>query len=236
VAPPDQDVGIVEHIVAQAVIRLVQADGTVADAIDAFTYYKSRALLICGGLIVLFFAACVCIGDVKIKLSDLKDPILAASAAYIFFIAVSTAFSKYRALALSGFTDRHESVFILIVYIILFFTVKIFSKDGTRVRFILFFLLASSLVIGTIGAFQAFGLDLYSTAFGNRVVLGKEIFDIYYPPGLTIKFPDRVYSTLFNPNCVGLYASLLIPVFFVSSLFYFKHAGLKILSAVGGLL
>jgi len=213
--------------------QLVRGNGSVY---EAFTYYKSTALLIAGVCICLFFIACVCIGDIKLRLEDVREPVFVASAVYVFFVILSTLFSDYKQMALNGFSDRHESVFILIVYIVLFFTARSFIKTGLHARAVLVFFIISALVIGIIGAFQAFGRDIFDTAFGNRMVLGKELYDEYYESGgLQVRFKDQVYTTLFNPNCVGLFACLLIPVF-TASVFYFKHIFLKILSGITAVL
>ena len=220
----------------EAAVRAIPADGAASSVVDAFTYYKSRALLVAGSLFAIFYAACVAIGEVKYEIKKIKDPVFIASAAYISLIVLSTVLSKHRQLALTGFSDRHENVFILIVYIVIFLSVRTFVSTGRHARLVLIFFLASALFIGLIGAFQAFRRDVFSTALGNRWVLGSKYYDLYYPPGITVRFTDQVYSTLFNPNCVGLYTSLLIPVFFMSSLFCFKKPVVKILFAIGGVL
>ena len=93
--------------------QLVRNAGSVY---DAFTYYKSSVLLVAGVCICLFYLACVCIGDMKPKIGDIKEPVFIASVVYVLSVVISTVFSQYKILALNGFSDRHESVFILAVY------------------------------------------------------------------------------------------------------------------------
>jgi len=190
-------------------------------AVDMFSYYKSIYILIGSGILFL------CILDYRLseKLKSLynwkgllKNPFSIGFIVYLSAIILSGIFSEYRYTVIHGIFERYESVFILISYLVIFASVILFVRSAFQFRFLLYGLLFSCLVIGLIGTFQFFKLDFFMTEIANRLVLNSESFNSGVR--LTTPFPNQSYTTLYNPNSVGSYTVLMLPITFLGAVYY----------------
>lgn len=189
---------------------------------ESFSYYKSFCLIIVGAVILFTAFSAIAVGETKLDLKKLRNPVFVAAGVYAVFVILSSVFSDYKQTALNGIAERHESVFVLLVYIVILLTAKRFVKDEEFARIFLYIFIASAFLIGIIGVFQTFGLDIFKTDFGKRLVLG-EFYGTYK---IDVGY-NKAYATLYNPNCVGLYAAFLTPVFFFAGLFIDKRKPLR---------
>lgn len=195
---------------------------TSSDIWESFSYYKSFWIIVVGCIVLFTAISSVAVGEAKPDFKRLKEPVIAAVGVYIIFALLSTILSEYKITALKGIAERHESVFILIMYMVILLTAKSFVKNETFARILFYVFIVSALFIGLIGAMQTFGYDIFKTEFGKKIVLG-EYYKIHdFEVGYT-----KTYATLYNPNCVGLYAAFLTPVFFFTGLFTDKKNPLK---------
>jgi hypothetical protein len=176
---------------------------------DFFTFYKSRALVVLGvaavaGLAldaarrrhsspwILPRAAAVCLGSYAL-------------------LAVGSAWaSPFPSVALHGFPDRYEGLFVLLSYVVVCFaSFAAFSTARDAVRLVTW-LACSAAAIGIVGVLQYADLDPFRTAIGRALVLpaaGSEA-----APFLAYAREARVvYATLYHYNYVGSYAALVLP-------------------------
>ncbi len=183
---------------AEKVIR----SGTTA--LDVFSYYKS--IMIC--FVTLFMAAIfiMYVPEKGHKKYYFNHPIFFCGGAFVLFVIISFIFTPFKDVALIGISERFESMWVLISYMALMIITFSYCNTIFRVKFITLGIFSGIAVIGIIGMFQYFDMDIFSTEFGAKWVLG----DMYNGTGLNIKF-DEVYSLLYNPNCVGMYCSLVLP-------------------------
>ncbi|SHF18346.1 O-Antigen ligase [Caloramator proteoclasticus DSM 10124] len=176
---------------------------------DYFSYYKSKVLLI----LVLFSLISLLYrlrkDEISIKSSKLYIPLFV----YLFFIIMSTIFSKYKDISLWGFPDRYEGAMVLFSYIIIFFVFALVPKIKDT-QIILNSFLISSFLIGVISMLQFFNLD-----FIKSYIVGKlHIFQLQYLGKVYIKFnpgPRYVYATLYNSNYVGSFMAISFIVTFI---------------------
>jgi len=175
-----------------------------AKILDVFSYYKS--LTIC--FITLFMAIMffIYIPEKAGKKYNFEHPIFFCGIAFILFVILSFFLTSYKELALIGISERYESMWTLISYMALMIISFKYCVTKFRVKFVICGIFAGIFVVGTIGMFQYFNMDIFSTEFGAKWVLG----DMYQGNLLNIKF-DEVYSLLYNPNCVGMYCAMLLP-------------------------
>jgi len=174
---------------------------------DFFSYYKSQWLMICTVLAIVFFFAYFIIKGLKIEKSFLYIP----TAVYAGLIILSAVTSKYPEIALKGFAGRYEGMWVLLCYLALMLVVFNLVKSENQIRFLLGALLISAAIICLIGLFQFMGLDLFRSDFGKQLILPQQYQK--YKDSLNFRFEDTyIYSTLQNPNYVGSYTALLIPV------------------------
>ncbi len=172
---------------------------------DVFSYYKSVVICCVTSLMAVFYIFYTA-GHGKKEKADIKSPVIIFGGAFAFFVVLSSVLSEYGEIVLSGITERYESIWILLAYMGLMFFAFSFVKNKFRLNFIVGGVFTGIALVGTIGAFQFFGMDFFNTDFAAKIVLGK----YYEGNSLQIKFDD-VYSTLYNPNCVGMYSAMLLP-------------------------
>lgn len=192
--------------------------------IDLFSYYKSQTIIICSVIILLIYIFSKLKSIKKIEFGKIfKDKIVIASLVFMFFAIISTITSQYQDVVYLGISQRFEGIFVLISYFIIFFATKEFveKKNGNKV--IIGFILFSAFFIGIIGLSQFFKKDLLITNFFTKLILG-----VYYKPGIElVQIFNDVYATLYNPNCVGLYSSMIFPFTFILGIFYNKKSIMK---------
>lgn len=127
------------------------------------------------------------------------------------FVILSAITSTVPDVAFSGFVDRSEGLWVLLAYSMLCYTAFAVTKDTKTVRLILACIFCGSLVIAGIGLFQFLGFDFFQTDFGKRLILPKAFEQ--FMNQLTFNFGKNImYTTVYNPNYLGSYASLLLPI------------------------
>jgi O-antigen ligase len=130
---------------------------------------------------------------------------------FILVALLSALTSQFKTVSFIGFLDRYEGFFVLTAYIIIMFLAMNGMKDDKAIRVLFICLMSSAFVITLLGSLQFFGYDYFSLGF---------IQDLITPAKLQVgggsikaKFPARtIFSTLYNPNYIGSYASLVMPI------------------------
>lgn len=191
---------------------------------DMFNYYKSEYLVVIAGIMLIVLVAAMVFSK-KFYWHRALIPL----AIYAFFIVLSTACSDYQYFSLNGMDNHFETVYVLLTYCLLAVFSYWFVSSKGAVKFVLFLWGVGIAVMGVIGLFQVTGHDLYLTEFGKFLVLPKEFRD---GQEIVLTFPKgTVYLTLYNPNYVGFYATLTIPI--LSGVFIFaKNWVIKIAAFV----
>ncbi len=193
---------------------------------DVFAYYRSRIILAAAILaLILMVVFYVIKGTKKIKFGW-------GQLAFAALIVASAVFSDYANVAWSGYPEKLQGTWIWLSYLVLLtYTYSIIDNEDDE-RMILRIVMLSAIWIVGVGAFQAFGKDFFRTDLGARLLLGKEIYE---KSGNALKFSfgeAHVYSTLYNPNMVGSYVSMLLPV----GLYAIIKENFKVFKYVWGLL
>ncbi len=180
------------------------------DHVDFFSYYKSILIIAAGVIAIIAMVLKAYNNDLRIKRVNYYIPV----AVYAIFVVLSTLLSQYRNIALNGFVDRYEGVYVIISYILLMFIAINFVENEKQVRILTGVLLASATVAGMIGIFQFIGFDLFKTNFGKLLILPQEYH--YIVDKMNFLFGKyTIYSTMYNTNFVGSYMAMLFPISFV---------------------
>lgn len=179
---------------------------------DIFSYNKSVTICVLGAIMLITILMDIFVDNKRI---DFKKASLVLLAGFLLLNFLSAVFSPYKYVAFNGISERYEGFFVILGYITLCFAAIIYTDNPVKAKLMLLGVALSGLFVGAIGTFQYFGLDIFKTDLGNRLVLG----DMYKEGGtnLAIKL-DSVYSTLYNPNCVGLFMGMLVPVTLIMTL------------------
>lgn len=192
---------------------------------DFFLYYKSFFFIILSGIMLLLTAVRLIREGRSIKWTNMFIPLLA----YGLLSLISTLLSDYVEYGLKGINEQFESVFSLLGYVIIAYYTYLCVSTERDVKYIIGWLTLCAFVMLYIGFTQAFTTDFYKTDFAQRLIAPASI---YSNGGLTFQFePGRVYLSLYNPNYVGSYVSLVVPVFAVLA-FFRREIGKRIVYAV----
>ena len=173
--------------------------------LDLFSYYKSRVLIVCGGILAIFILFNLKSFYKQIRLTWLYVFLLGA----FLFIFLSTIFSNYLAVAVNGSPNRYEGLLVWLSYLILLLSVVIFIRNTRQISYLVGGLLISASLISIIGLFQYYGMDVFLSFWGKRIITAVASIS-----SLGIKSPFGDYclvSTLYNPNNAGMYFSMLFP-------------------------
>lgn len=172
---------------------------------DVFSYYKMVFLIICS----VALAIGLLLNINYIKKAKLNIYIILLSL-YAILTILSTIFSSHASIALYGFIDRFEGMYVILSYILLTISCVIFIHQKREVAAIYKALAISAFIIGLIGVLQHFGFDIFRTELVKKLIVPFGFSD---PSLLKFNFKEHaVYSTLQNPNYVGTYMAMLFPV------------------------
>ena len=151
-------------------------------------------------------------------------------AIYSVAVIISTMVSKYKEIALGGFVDRYEGMYVLLAYMIILFVTMNLLKDESHAKTMLYAIFILLTINCTIGIFQYIGYDLWKTSFGKSLMLPREYKK--YADSLNFNFmKHEIYSTLYNTNYVGSLMAMLVPLS-TTMLILEKNRRLKVISAI----
>ena len=133
----------------------------------------------------------------------------------MIMVVLSTVFSEHKINTIFGVPDQFQSLFVLLIYCILCFYSYQFIHTEKDIHKILKPLLYSIGFLIIIGISQILGHDLLTSSIGKSIIT---IF-LNETTDMSLNFGKTVFLTLFNPNYVGLYCVLILPILFVLFLY-----------------
>lgn len=182
---------------------------------DIFLYYKGVALVISAVFMVIILVFSILKSRKERSLSENIDKLKQAKwiiAVGIFGLSalLSTLFSEYRSYGFSGFLEQFESIWVILAYctvaVYTFYFIRT-KKDVDILCKGLFFLLA---VLCAIGFSQLAGHDIWKTDFGKSLYIPSEYEQLR--DSLNFNSSSSIYITLLNPNYVGVFFALVLPI------------------------
>ncbi len=191
---------------------------------DLFNYYKSEWLTALAGIMIIM----VVLGPLFSKRYSLHKAMIPLGI-YAIWIIFSTLVTDYQYFSLNGMDNHFETTYVLLSYCMVCLFSYWFADSERAVKFIMYAWMIGIAIMGVIGIFQLVGHDLYSTEFGKFLIIPTEMRET---KDIIFNFDSGVvYLTLYNPNYVGFYATLTIPILTVLFIFS-KSIGIKIISIV----
>ena len=168
---------------------------------DFYSYYKMIFFLTASFFLLITFLKYV--DQNGIKKTNYYIPI----AIYSVLAVISSFTSEYKEIVIKGFPDRYENIFVWLGYLLLVVVAINIIDNQKSFKLILKALFISSFILSIHGILQFYNYDLFATDFGRKLIT---------PDGLEF-FVDRlsfigkrvIYSTMYNPNYVGSYASMV---------------------------
>lgn len=169
---------------------------------DLFLYYKSFFFVI-----ITIVVACTLVYLIINKKGEIKGAkIFIPLAGYALMAIASTILSQYRYFGVHGIADQFESLFVLLGYCLITYYAFLVVNTMTEIQFIMKWWVIGISAMCLIGLFQFLGKDIYLTKLGMGIIA----------PGIkdfTRTFEaNHVYMSLYNPNYVGVFGMLVIPV------------------------
>ena len=187
---------------------------------DFFSYYKSELLVIC-----LIFFCVVWLYRIMIKRDISFNAMYIPIIVYVVMVTASTLLAHYKDVAFSGYVDRYEGFYVLIAYVFILLTAMSCTHEKT-IKNVLIAIFISCTIIAILGLTQFYGIDFLQTSLGKKLILPK----VYEGMADTLTFNfgrGIMYTTVYNPNYLGSYSALLLPVSISLYYLWSQKYGLK---------
>ena len=209
---------LIVHLNLIALPEEIRPFWTQNSAADFFSYYKSRALLLVAIYMIGVFG--------YYKTQGLKEEpeqnkslrlYFVATAVFALFALLSTIFSNYKSIAIWGGPERCEGVIMILIYLLIMLYAMWAYLHKPDFKFIVLPLGVLTFITGFLGVFQFFGHDLFTTSFGQTLIIPE----VYRSQGeLKMLFEHgKIYGTMYHYNYMGSFGAMMVPLFLVLTLF-----------------
>lgn len=130
-------------------------------------------------------------------------------AIYCGITFISALASKYRSFSFSGIYEQFESVWALMGYCLTTYYCFFIMRSESAVKRIMPWFVAGISVMTALGLSQAFKHDFFRTNLGFKLMTPSN----YTGNQFKFNFEEgRTYLSLYNPNYVGFYVCLVVPI------------------------
>ena len=171
---------------------------------DIFMISKQAAMFVLDALLILGILQLA----LKNQLPRLKAFLLLAVYALMIILSTFVSVSQYHSL--NGFPGMMESVAVLLGYCgICYYTYGVI-KTEQHLKIVMFSLFISVAILCLLGLTQMFHVDIFMSDFGKFFLFPPEYES--YKDNMVQTMGNAVSSTLFNPNYVGIYTCMIIPI------------------------
>ncbi len=187
--------------------------------VDIFLYWKGQMLILLALIMVAMLTISVIDAAWYPVWKRIKTPEMLWIFLYLLLATGSAVFSEYRSFALLGSYEQWEGLNVILAYVTVFFYVCLVVDSDRQIRYLCYAVIIGSFIMGLIGTFQYLGMDLF------RSDLGQAIMNLMSSRKMKFSFnfsEGWVYATLYNPNYVGSYAALVLPVLLAVALIEWK--------------
>jgi hypothetical protein len=175
--------------------------------IDYFNFYKSRLLIISVVLILLIFIILL----MKKKLKITVNIYCIFLCLFALILIISTILSVDINTSLKGHISRFEGLYTYMAYIMFSFLVIQFLKNIKSIEIIIKYTLIISFIISIIGILQVYNINIFNMDFFKKIIIPIKYHQNMDKMSLIFK-DEGIFATLYNPNYVGSYSALLLPV------------------------
>lgn len=181
---------------------------------DFFLYYKSLLFILISISLLIILTHRYVTNKKSLKFTPELIPLVI----YAILAILSSVFSEYSYFSYHGMSEQFESLFVLLGYSLVVYYTFTFVNSENDIKKIIKWWMISIFILCFIGLTQLLGHDIFYTIIGKKLITPASQWNVI--DNITFSMtPRTVYSTLYNPNYVGFYASLAVSVFFVLTLF-----------------
>lgn len=192
---------------------------------DFASYYKSIYLVVATAVALSVY--CVMYLNKAISLQK-ENKYYISMVGYSAFAILSTILSQNKHVALSGFIELHQGIFVLLSYIVLTFLLINYTNNEKSIKLFVYSFVVLIIIEGLLGLGEYFGLDFFRSSVGSWLITPKNL------QGISLKFTSgkhTIYGTLYNSNFVGSFGAMMLPL----SVTLFLSSSDKKISAIFGI-
>lgn len=193
---------------------------------DFFLIYKSYGIVIISGIMLFLLVIYVLQKRKPYEINMMSSCLLV----YIFAVLASFLFSNYKYHAWHGSYEVFEPVAAVIGYAVICFFVFQTIQTEVQVYQIIQFSSIGFLILGLIGFSQFIRHDFFETKFGKMLMVPSRAWSELDSIS-TVFEPGTVYGTLYNPNWVGFYTGIVLPIM-IAMIIWAKRIWVKIIYMV----
>lgn len=194
---------------------------------DFFLYYKSVVFIIVCVLMIFMFAFKIFMQPESKKFTITFIPVII----YAVLSLLSSVLSNYSYFSYNGIYEQFESVWVLIGYCIAAYYAYYMINCEEDVKFVLRWWMVGIIVTCLLGISQVTKNDFFKTALGQKLILpkenwpavdeaikqGKQLLEFSFESG-------RVYLGVYNPNYVGSFVAIILPIILILLIFNKKKS------------
>lgn len=237
-AEPKYPLGLLLPIIAVlSVIPLITYMYSYETKLGKFEWYTSQTSAVDFFLhtkLIWFLVACACMIFCLVYMIFADEQkaawckILIPLAIYCGISFISALASSNRDFCFSGIYEQFEPVWALMGYCLTAYYCFFIMRTEAAVKRIMPWFVAGITVMVLLGLSQALKHDFFRTSLGQKLMTPST----YKGGPLKFNFEEgRTYLSLYNPNYVGFYVCLIVPIL-VGLIFAFKKVWAKIGCAV----
>ncbi len=180
---------------------------------DYFLYYKSYVIRIIGAVVLILLAYFIpCKGREFLKDKRSIAP-MTAMGLFGLMTLLSSFLSEHSDSAFWGGYEQFEGCFVILSYIVCFFMAFGYVRTIRLVKVFLDVALVGAFLIGLMGALQLIGIYWNDFPLYDWILKYEMVHRPEFSTGVTINFwKGMSYATLYNPNYMGSYVAVTIPV------------------------
>ena len=174
---------------------------------DFYLYAKMIWLIIACGMII--FCLIYLFFSLEQKAAWCKN--LLPLAIYCGLAILSACLSKYAYFSFHGIYEQFESIWVLLGYALIVYYGFLILRSEAAVKNLMFWFVIGICIMAALGLSQVLGADFFQTQIGQEILSAGKL-DLT-TKRLIFKFEKgRAYLSLYNPNYVGYYVALVVPI------------------------
>ncbi len=195
---------------------------------DVFLYYKSKLLIIVGLVLACMTGSYLYSKKETLFRDDRSRYVLICLGCFAAFSLISVLFSYEPGQALWGGYEQWEGAAVLLTYALIFLFTYAFLHYEQELHVLFGAFAIGALIVGVLGTFQTAGYDFIKSKGMHAILTALEPETLGVKISLNFK---EAYATLYNPNYVGSYVALGLPVM-TGLVVWSKKIWLKIVAAL----
>lgn len=188
--------------------------GTEYILIDCYSQCKGLAVVVIA--LIMLGAALICCRYLFGKIEKRSLVYVGCSLLFVVMALISAANSEYQSIAFNGEYDRAEGFWTLACYFVMFLFTMYAFKTGESFKFISIALFIAVGINFIMAVFQLMGNNLLGQDWFKNLIMDKSLAErnLEYTSAGT-----NPYGALYNPNYVGSFGGLIIPLFTVMAIY-----------------